>query len=111
MNMLTDEELKRVKCPDCKGWMNMTKVKLYGFPVRAWKCEKCDAMDFDALDTDRARLLRNLKENPLVVIAKEMTESTYIRFPKKYAGLVPVGTQVKITPKDEDELILKINNV
>ncbi|MBL7169698.1 MAG: hypothetical protein ISS48_01635 [Candidatus Aenigmarchaeota archaeon] len=102
-----EKDLEELKCP-CGRWMKQTKVKLYGFPVRAWKCEKCGEITLDGMESDRARILSKIKEKPLILTAGEMTNSTYIRFPKKYAGLIPVGSKVQVTPKDEDELILKI---
>jgi len=108
MSMITEKDLEKVKCPNCKGWMKRTKTKIHGFPVKAWKCEKCDELDLDILDITRAQILHKIKQKPLIITSREMTEGVYIRFPKEYSGLIPVGTEVQITPKDEDELILKI---
>jgi len=101
----------RVKCSECSGWMIETKTKVHGFPVRAWKCKKCNELELDILDVTRAQLLNKIKNNPLKIISREMTDGVYIRFPKKYSELIPVGTEVQITPKDEDELIMKIGNL
>ena len=105
--MITEKDLEEVKC-SCGGWMKQTKVRLYGFPVRAWKCKKCGEIELDGLESDRARMLSKMRKEPLILTAGAMTDSIYIRFPKKFSGLIPAGTQVQITPKDEDELILKI---
>ena len=102
-----EKDLEEFECP-CGGTMKQTEVKLHGFPVRAWKCEKCEELTLDSMQSDRARLLNKLKETPLVLTAGEMTNSTYIRFPKEYSGLIPVGAKVEVTPKDEDELIFKL---
>ncbi|OGI14852.1 hypothetical protein A3K63_04045 [Candidatus Micrarchaeota archaeon RBG_16_49_10] len=104
-----ERDLKVLKCP-CGGLMKQTKVKLYGFQVRAWKCDKCKEITVDTIESDRARVLNKLREKPLVLKAGEMTDSTYIRFPKEYSMLVPLGSKVEITPKGEKEFILKIKS-
>jgi len=97
-----------LKCPDCGGWMKDTTVKYRGFPVRAWKCPKCKEEVLNPVDYDRAVILHKLKEKPEKVKAGKISGAPYIRLPVALKPLIPVGSKVLITVKDEDELILKI---
>jgi len=66
-NIINENDLKRVKCPKCKGWMTETKTKVHGFLVKSWKCGKCGETDIDILDGGRAQILHKLKQKPQII--------------------------------------------
>jgi len=97
-----------LKCPECGRLMEEITVKYRGFPVRAWKCPKDKEEILDPLDYDIAVLLYKIKIKPEKVKTGKISGAPYIRFPLEFKSLIPFGSEILITVKDENELILKI---
>ena len=49
-----------------------------------------------------------LKDKPLIIIARRMSDGVYFRLPKKYSDLIPIGARVEIIPRTSTVFTLKV---
>jgi hypothetical protein len=100
----------RLKCPDCKVWMDRTIVRLQGIRVRAWRCPKCKEEAFHPIDAQKALLISKLKKIGIEVKVGELKEGPYVRFPKELSSVIKKGDIALIQAKSLDEFLIKIKH-
>jgi len=100
----------RIRCPNCKVWMNRTIVRLQGIRVRAWRCPKCKEEAFHPIDTEKALLINKLKKQGIEVKVGELKDGPYVRFPKGLSSVIRKGDTALIQAKNLEEFSVKIKH-
>ena len=99
----------RIKCPDCKRWMEKTKVLVDNIKMRAWKCPKCRNESLHPVDVERALIFYQMKK--IAVKIGIMQQAPYVRFPKAMAPIMHKGDTMILEPtKDPDKYIVEIRH-
>lgn len=103
-------EKAKVKC-HCGGDTDRTVITWKNFPVRAWKCKKCDEEILHPLDAQKAlELAKAIKNGELTVKVRRVGRSLTMTIPKKLAELfnLRAGEMAEWVVKGKSEFLVKV---